>query len=66
VKVGDTVWTNYRRKREPVKLIESKEARNCQSGIMFRTDPVLRGPDKSNPYDEWPPFLDAGWFEEIK
>lgn len=62
----DIVWTDYRGKLEQVRLIERKEGRNCQSGVMFRTDPVLRGPDRSNPHDEWPPFLDAGWFQETK
>lgn len=69
LQVGDEADTDYPGWTVRVRIVERKEDRNCQSGILFRVDPPLREwRDLSNPYDEGGAlaWYDADWFTKPK
>lgn len=57
--VGAVVFTDYSGKLSQHTITERKEG-TCQSGIMFRVAPCVKGGGGIN---EW---FDADWFESIR
>ncbi len=67
LQVGDLASTMYSGRFDLVVISARRDGVSpSQSGIQFQVEPPLRRwRDASNPYDEFPAWYDADWFDPV-